>query len=61
MTKSGRVGCECIRQGRLALDPDLFGGAVVDRCRRMESDARVAMDMVVELEELAAESSSVFD
>jgi hypothetical protein len=27
----------------------------------MESDARVAMDMVVELEELATESSSVFD
>jgi hypothetical protein len=52
---------ECSRQRGLALVPDLVGGAVVDRGRGVEGDARVAVDVVVVLEELGTEGPCVLD
>ena len=57
----GRVGGVRGVEGLGPLGPDLGGGAVVHRCWRMQSDAGVAMNMVVVLEEVGAEGPGVLD
>jgi hypothetical protein len=52
---SDGVGRERIRRRRLTLFSDLGRNAVVQRCRRVEPDARMTVHLVVVLEEFGAE------
>jgi Ethanolamine utilization protein EutJ (predicted chaperonin) len=55
------VGCEGDVQSRLALGADFGSGAVVDRRRGVQADARMTVDVVVVFEEVSAERPGVLD
>ncbi len=61
MPEPGRVCRVGGVEGRGPLGSDLGGGAVVDRGRSVQSDAGMAVDVVVVLEELGAERAGVLD
>ena len=61
VTESGRVRAVSSAEGDRSLLSNLVGVAVVNRGRRVEPDAGVAMDVVVVVEELDAERRCIRD
>ena len=61
MPESGGVGGVGGVEGGSAMSLDFGRGAVVHRCRGVQRDAAVPMDMVVVIEERRAEGAGVFD
>jgi hypothetical protein len=61
MAKSQRVGVKSVVEGRLTLGSHFVVRAVVDRGRRVQGDARMAVHVVVVREEVHAERSRVLE